>query len=87
MHVLKNISHINSYCTNVIPGSFFSQFQILSNSLADSEKNLALRFFLSCQSAYLSVSLGHARKKLKSPSVVSRAQWSQHFAVLVREGQ
>ncbi|ELK17249.1 hypothetical protein PAL_GLEAN10018734 [Pteropus alecto] len=32
-------------------------------------------------------SLGPARKKLKSPSVVSRAQWSQHFASSVHEGQ
>lgn len=65
-----------------------SQFQILSNFLVDNEKNLALYFLLLCQSAYLSVSLGHPCKKLNHPpSVVSWTQWSQHFALPVHKGQ
>lgn len=64
MNVFKDIHHLNRYHINVIRGSFFSQLQILSNCLADNEKNVALHFFVLCQSTYLSVSLGQPRKEL-----------------------
>jgi hypothetical protein len=51
LNVFKNKNHINRYYI-IIPGSFYSQFQILSNCLVDNEKHLALYFLLLCQSVY-----------------------------------